>query len=134
VLRTLPGVGQFTALMMRALQLDSSRTAADRAAARKIQQNSQPDDSTLVTGPGTYALLTPMALMGAADRVERRRHGGTGALGMWPVGSRELCRPRTEAEGSSSRRATPVFAHPRKWPPICRQTRPIGAVGRATPE
>jgi hypothetical protein len=37
--------------------------------------------------------------MGAADRVERRRHGRTGALGMWPVGSRELCRPRTEVEG-----------------------------------
>lgn len=35
----------------------------------------------------------------AADGVERRRHGRTGALGMWPVGSRELCRPRTEAEG-----------------------------------
>src|SRR5271170_4667239 len=35
----------------------------------------------------------------AADRVERRRHGRTGALDMWPVGSRELCRPRTEAEG-----------------------------------
>jgi hypothetical protein len=34
-----------------------------------------------------------------ADRVERRRHGRTGALGMWPVGSREPCRPRTEAEG-----------------------------------
>jgi hypothetical protein len=31
--------------------------------------------------------------------VERRGHGGTGALGMWPVGSRELCRPRTEVEG-----------------------------------
>jgi hypothetical protein len=36
----------------------------------------------------------------AADRVERRRHGRTGALGMWPVGSRELCRPGTEAEGT----------------------------------
>jgi hypothetical protein len=34
-----------------------------------------------------------------ADRVERRRHGRTGALGMWPVGSCELYRPRTEAEG-----------------------------------
>src|SRR5580698_11008853 len=38
-------------------------------------------------------------LASAADRVERRRHGRTGALGMWPVGSRELCRPRTEVEG-----------------------------------
>ena len=54
------------AAQLRALQLDSSRTAADRAAARKIQQNSQPYDSTLVTGPGSYALLTPMTLMGAA--------------------------------------------------------------------
>src|SRR5580692_4800852 len=35
----------------------------------------------------------------AADSVERHRHGRTGALGMWPVGSREPCRPRTEAEG-----------------------------------
>jgi hypothetical protein len=57
------------AARLRALQLDSSRAAADRAAARKIQENSQPDDSTLVTGPGLYALLTVVALMGAADRV-----------------------------------------------------------------
>jgi hypothetical protein len=34
-----------------------------------------------------------------ADRVERRGHGGTGPLGMWPVGGRELCLPRTEVEG-----------------------------------
>jgi threonine dehydrogenase-like Zn-dependent dehydrogenase len=53
------------AARLRALQLDSSRAAADRAAARKIQENSQPDDSTLVTGPGLYALLTVVALMGA---------------------------------------------------------------------
>ena len=65
-----------------------------------IQKNSQPSPAArLVTGPAPYALLTMVALMGAADRVERRRHGRTEALGMWPVGSRELCRLRTEAEG-----------------------------------
>jgi len=66
----------------------------------RIQKNSRPSSAAPVaTGPDSCALLTVVALMGAADRVERCRHGRTGALGMWPVGSRELCRPRTEAEG-----------------------------------
>ena len=34
--------------------------------------------------------------------------------GMCSVGSRELCQPRTEADGPPSRRATRVFARPRK--------------------
>src|SRR5580693_4931162 len=57
-----------------------------------------------LVGLGRSAVIytdDPMCKMSAhaADRVERRRHGRTGALGMWPVGSRELCRPGTEAEG-----------------------------------
>jgi hypothetical protein len=68
IFRRLPASSSFVlaATRLRALQLDSSRAAADRAAARKIQKKSQPDDSTLVTGPGSYALLTTVALMGAA--------------------------------------------------------------------
>jgi hypothetical protein len=34
-----------------------------------------PGDTPLVTGLGPYALLTLVALMGAADRVERRGRG-----------------------------------------------------------
>jgi transposase len=56
------------AARLRALQQDPSHAATRPAAARKIPNNSQaqPSDSTQVTGLKTCALLTPMALMGAA--------------------------------------------------------------------
>ena len=42
----------------------------DQAAARKIQKNSQPSPAAhIVTGSGSYALLTLVALMGAASRM-----------------------------------------------------------------
>src|SRR6266516_6014318 len=61
-----------TATRLRALQLDSSHTAArTRAAARKIPKNSQaqPGRDRHVTGPGFHTLLTTVALMGAAARL-----------------------------------------------------------------
>jgi hypothetical protein len=42
----------------------------NQAAARKIPKNKsgQPGDTPQVTGSNSYALLTPVALMGAAER------------------------------------------------------------------
>src|SRR5690348_8576764 len=60
-----------------ALQLDPGRAARGPGQLRgRIQKNSQPSPAArLVTGSGPYALLTRVALMGAADRVCLSWHG-----------------------------------------------------------
>ena len=70
IFRRLPASSSFVlaAARLRALQLDPRpRGAKTRAAARKTQKNSQPSPAArVVTGPDPYALLTVVALMGAA--------------------------------------------------------------------
>jgi hypothetical protein len=76
---------------LRALQLDPwPRGGKDRAAARKIQKNSQPGGKQhVVTGLGPYALLTMVALMGAAERALADRVAGDGLrqhrLAVWVI-------------------------------------------------
>ncbi len=69
IFRRSPASSSFVlaAARLRALQLDPwPRGGKDRAAARKIQKNSQPSSAApVVTGLDPYALLTTMALMGA---------------------------------------------------------------------
>ena len=93
IFRRLPALSSFVLanVRLRALQLDPwPRDGKDQAAARKIQQNSQPSPAAPVaTGLDPYALLTVVALMGAADRVERRRTDAR--RGRPPVASREPC-------------------------------------------
>ncbi len=69
IFRRSPASSSFVlaAARLRALQLDPwPRGGKDRAAARKIQKNSQPSSAApVVTGLDPYALLTTMALTGA---------------------------------------------------------------------
>ncbi len=55
---------------LRALQLDSARTTAGpgQLRGRSNRTVSPARRQHVVTGPGSYALLTMVALMGAADR------------------------------------------------------------------
>jgi hypothetical protein len=70
IVRRLPASSSFVlaAARLRALQPDSwPRGEKTRAAARKIQKNSQAGPAArVVTGSDPYALLTAVALMGAA--------------------------------------------------------------------
>ena len=70
IFRRSPASSSFVlaAARLRALQRDPRpRDEKDQAAARKIQKNSQPKPGRkhVATGLDPYALLTPMALMGA---------------------------------------------------------------------
>jgi len=61
---------------LRALQLDPASTATwTRQLRRRSRRNSQAqpgDTNAKATGPILHALLTPLALMGAADRADGR--------------------------------------------------------------
>jgi len=77
IFRRLPASSSFVlaAARLRALQLDpwprGGRTGQLRG---RIQKNSQPSPAArLVPGPDSYALLTVVALMGAADRASLDR-------------------------------------------------------------
>ena len=69
--RRLPASSSFVlaATRLRALQLDPwPRGGKDRQLRGRIQKNSQPSPAArVVTGPGPYALLTLVALMGADE-------------------------------------------------------------------
>ena len=71
IFRRLPASSSFVlaAARLRALQLDPwPRGEKTRHLQGRIQENSQPSPAArVVTGPGSYALLTLVALMGAAD-------------------------------------------------------------------
>ena len=85
IFRRSPASSSFVlaAARLRALQLDAGRAAAGPGQQRgRIQKNSQPSPAArLVTGPGTYALLTVVALMGAALRTWT---GGRAGSTSWP--------------------------------------------------
>ena len=70
IFRRLPASSSFVlaATRLRALQLDPGRAVAGPGQLRgRTQKNSQPSpEARLVTGPDPYALLTVVALMGAA--------------------------------------------------------------------
>ena len=72
IFRRLPASSSFVlaAARLRALQLDPGRAARGPGQLRgRIQKNSQPSPAArVVTGPDPYALLTLVALMGAAVR------------------------------------------------------------------
>ena len=73
IFRRSPASSSFVlaAARLRALQPDPwPRGGKDRAAARKDteEQSAQPGRQDVATGPDPYALLTVVALMGAADR------------------------------------------------------------------
>src|ERR1700746_2825825 len=84
IFRRLPASSSFVlaAARLRALQLDPGRAAADpgQLRGRSRRTVSPARRQHVVTGPGSYALLTMVALMGAADRVERRGYGSTLAM------------------------------------------------------
>src|SRR6266568_4424683 len=91
IFRRSPASSSFVlaAARLRALQLDPGRAAAGPAAARKDpeEQSAQARRRRVVTGSGSYALLTPVALMGAADRVFPDCHGaGTSVRYAWRTG------------------------------------------------
>ena len=73
IFRRLPASSSFVlaAAWLRALQLDPwPRGEKTRAPVRKDPEDSQPSPAArVVTGPGWYALLTLVALMGAAMRL-----------------------------------------------------------------
>src|SRR5947207_14511328 len=70
--RRLPASSSFVlaAARLRALQLDSSGTAGRPGGCEENpeEQSGHPRRQHVVTGPGSYALLTKVALMGAAVR------------------------------------------------------------------
>jgi hypothetical protein len=72
IFRRLPASSSFVlaAARLRALQPDPGpRVGKDRQLRGRIQKNSQPSPAArVVTGSGSYALLTLAALMGAAFR------------------------------------------------------------------
>ena len=82
IFRRLPASSSFVlaAARLRALQLDPGRAAGRPGQLRgRIQKNSQPSPAArVVTGPGPYALLTLVALMGAAERASAARPYVTG--------------------------------------------------------
>ena len=73
IFRRSPASSSFVlaAARLRALQLDPGRATRRPGHLRgRIQKNSQPSPAArVVTGPDPYALLTTVALMGAANRV-----------------------------------------------------------------
>ena len=109
IFRRLPASSSFVlaAARLRALQLDSCpRGEKDQQLRGRIQKNSQPSPAArLVTGLTSYALLTPVALMGAADRVFLDCHGAD-------IRVRRACRtrpvaPHGKADRGSRRRGEP---------------------------
>jgi hypothetical protein len=72
IFRRSPASSSFVlaAARLRALQLDPGRAAAGPGSGQEgIPKNSQPSPAArVVTGPGPYALLTVVALMGADER------------------------------------------------------------------
>ena len=82
IFRRLPPSSSFVlaAARLRALQLDPwPRGEKTRHLRGRIQKNSQPSPAArLVTGPGPYALLTLVALMGGCRDEVRRDHRVSG--------------------------------------------------------
>jgi len=78
--RRLPASSSFVlaAARLRALQLDPwPRGETAPGTCEEIQKNSQLSPAArVVTGPGSYVLLTVVALMGAADRLRGGEHSG----------------------------------------------------------
>src|SRR6266702_2662577 len=76
IFRRLPASSSFVlaAARLRALQLDPGRAAAGPGSCEEGHRRTVSPARTarVVIGPDPYALLTVVALMGAADRVERR--------------------------------------------------------------
>src|SRR5690349_1838328 len=92
------------AARLRALQPDPGRAAAGPAAARKDpEEQSAQARRRVVTGSGPYALLTLVALMGAADRVHSRLRKAMGWMGSnlaaLSPGAWGGCQPRAGAGG-----------------------------------
>jgi len=90
IFRRLPASSSFVlaAARLRALQPDPwPRGEKTRHLRGRIQKNNQPSPTArVVTGPGPYALLTLVALMGAAYRVSGPPCAGTSVRRCMPQG------------------------------------------------
>ena len=89
IFRRSPASSSFVlaAARLRALQLDPwPRGSRTRQLRGRIQKNSQPSPAArVVTGPGSYALLTLVALMGAAYRGVRATTDYWGTSAAWRI-------------------------------------------------
>ena len=79
------------AARLRALQLDPSRAATEPGSCEEDpeEQSGQPGDTTKSPGQIRHALLTPMALMGAASRSVAVVTGGAGLAAEAWAGNRD---------------------------------------------